>query len=98
MGDILTVRSARASDLSEIDALLGRSYPVLLKGHYPPSVMVTAVPVISKAQPRLLASGTYFVVLDEDDRIVGAGAHLPPGTSGTWSPITAWCAAASDAS
>ena len=82
MEKTLSVRAARASDLSEIDALFGRSYPVLLKGHYPPSVLVTAIPLISKAQPRLLTSGTYFVVLDEDARIVGAGGWTlgAPGT------------------
>lgn len=73
MADALTVRPTRLSDLAEIDALLSRAYPVLLKPHYPPSVLVTAIPHISKAQPRLLASGTYFAVLDETGRIVGAG-------------------------
>ncbi len=73
MGKALTVRVARPSDLAEIDALLSRAYPVLLKPHYPPSVLVTAIPHISKAQPKLLASGTYFAVLDVTDRIVGAG-------------------------
>lgn len=77
MEDALTVRRARASDLAEIDALLGRSYPSLLKDHYPPSVLVTAIPLLSRAQPRLLASGTYFVVLDGTARVVGAGGWTP---------------------
>ncbi len=82
MGHSLTARTAVASDLSEIDALLGRSYPALLKDHYPPSVLVTAIPLISKAQPGLIASGTYFVVLDDAGRIVGAGGwtSVEPGT------------------
>ena len=72
MSDTLFIRAARPTDLPEIDALLARSYPVLLKNAYPPSTLVTAVPLISKAQPRLIASGTYFVVSD-DRQIVGAG-------------------------
>lgn len=68
----LSIRRATPTDLAAVDALLGRSYPALLKRHYPPSLLVTAIPLISKAQPRLLATGTYFVVTDEDD-VVGAG-------------------------
>lgn len=73
MGETLTVRQSGKGDLAAVDALLGRSYPALLKDHYPPSLLVTAIPAISKAQPRLLASGTYFVVEDEAGQIVGAG-------------------------
>ncbi len=82
MGKTLTVRQAKAGDLAEIDALLGRSYPALLKDHYPPSLLVTAIPLISKAQPKLLASGTYFVVEDETGALVGAGGWtaVAPGT------------------
>lgn len=68
----LTIRAAAGPDMAEIDALLARSYPALLKDHYPPSLLVTAVPIISRAQPRLIASGTYFVVVDRN-KIVGAG-------------------------
>ena len=68
----LTLRTAEASDIEALDRLFGQSYPVLLKPDYPPSVLVTAVPLISKAQPGLIASGTYFVICDGED-IVGAG-------------------------
>ena len=83
MTDTLTVRPATPGDLAAVDALLGRSYPALLKGSYPPSLLVTAIPLISKAQPRLLASGTYFVVVDGEE-IVGAGGwtRAMPGTGG----------------
>ena len=77
----LIVRRSQPSDLAEIDALLGESYPILLKPDYPPSILVTAVPLISKAKPELVASGSYFVVSDEG-AIVGAGgwtAAAPPG-------------------
>ena len=81
MDQTLTVRAATLADLADIDALLGRSYPVLLKEAYPPSLLVTAIPLISKAQPRLIASGTYFVV-EEAGVIVGAGGwtRAAPGT------------------
>lgn len=69
---MVTIRTATRSDLAAVDALLARSYPRLLKADYPPSVLVTALPLISKAQPRLLASGTYYVA-ELDGVIVGAG-------------------------
>ncbi len=69
------IRVARPDDLSAVDALLGRSYPRLLKGDYPPSIMVTIVPVISRAKPELLASGRYFLVEDMDGRVLGAGGY-----------------------
>ena len=84
MTDTFTVRPTRPSDLPEIDALLARAYPSLLKPHYSPSVLVMAIPHISKAQPKLLASGTYFAVQDKGARIVGAGGWTAtePGSVG----------------
>jgi len=78
----LTVRTALAADFGAVDALLARSYPAILKADYAPSVLVTAIPLISKAQPRLVMSGTYFVVEDTVGEIVGAGGWTrvaPPG-------------------
>ncbi|MDJ0821040.1 MAG: GNAT family N-acetyltransferase [Paracoccaceae bacterium] len=72
MTDALTLRAATPGDLAELDLLFQRSYTRLLKADYPPSVLVTAVPIIARAQPALLASGTFFVV-ENGDAIVGAG-------------------------
>lgn len=69
----LTVRPTSASDTAAVDALLARSYPALLKVDYPPSVLVTAIPIISRAQPRLLASGTYYLAETAEGEVVGAG-------------------------
>lgn len=82
MDDLLSIRTTSRTDLAEIDALFGRSYPALLKAHYPPSLLVTAIPLIAKANPRLVTSGTYFAVTDQAGAIVGAGgwtASAPPG-------------------
>jgi GNAT superfamily N-acetyltransferase len=73
----LLVRPARRADLAAVDALLARSYPALLKADYPPSVMVTAVPLLARANPGLMASGHYFVVADDTGAIVGAGGCTP---------------------
>ncbi|MEO8530039.1 MAG: GNAT family N-acetyltransferase [Deltaproteobacteria bacterium] len=82
----LTIRLARPADLLELDALFARSYPFLLKHDYPPSVLVTALPLISKANPRLLGSGTYYVALREGC-IIGAGGWSWAGPQGGPSPL-----------
>lgn len=71
------IRLARPDDLAALDQLFGRSYPRLLKADYPPSVLVTALPLISRAQPALLASGTFRVAEWEDGRLVAAGGWTP---------------------
>ena len=68
----ITIRTASLGDLTAVDAVFARAYPALLKLDYPPSVLVTALPLISRAQPRLLASGTFYLA-EINDTIVGAG-------------------------
>lgn len=87
-GDPLHIRLSEPGDLEALDALFARSYPVSMKHHYPPSVLVTALPLISKAQPALLASGSYFVA-ERAGGLVAAGGwtmQAPgsgPGQRGT---------------
>jgi GNAT superfamily N-acetyltransferase len=77
MSDLtFVVRVAGPEDLAGVDALLARAYPRLLKADYPPSVLVTALPLISRAQPALLRSGTYYVA-ETEAGIVGAGGWTP---------------------
>lgn len=76
MSEDILVRVATSSDLSAVDDLLSRSYPALLKHNYPPSVLVTILPLISKANPALLRSGSYYVA-ELDGVIVGAGGWTP---------------------
>jgi len=81
--DQMTIRTTTIADLSAVDALLARSFAVQLKGEYPTSTLVMAAPLISRARPGLLASGTYFAVHDRG-RIVGAGGwswSAPTGVS-----------------
>ncbi|MEL6420413.1 MAG: GNAT family N-acetyltransferase [Pseudomonadota bacterium] len=66
------VRPSTKADMAAVDVLLARTYPKLLKADYPPSVLVTALPIISRARPELLVCGTYYVA-DEDGAVIGAG-------------------------
>jgi GNAT superfamily N-acetyltransferase len=85
----LSLRTAQPDDLPGVDLLLSRSYPRLLARDYPPSVLVTAVPLIARAKPDLLASGRYYVVEDAGGRILGAGGYslaLPARRTGPDDP------------
>ena len=86
MAETLTVRTARPSDLAAVDALLSRSYPALVRGDYPPSVVVLALPLLARANPKLLASGTYHVAEAEDGAILGAGGWTSSGLQGVREP------------
>jgi GNAT superfamily N-acetyltransferase len=69
---MLTIRPATLRDIGAVDLLLRRSYGPLLRADYPPSALVLALPVMARAQPRLLASGRYFLAEDEG-AVLGAG-------------------------
>ncbi len=82
MSNTMTIRPTTKDDIASIDALLAASYPVLLKPDYPPSILVTAIPIISHAQPRLLACGTYFGVFDADGQAIAAGGWTQAAPGG----------------
>lgn len=67
------VRQSDAGDLAQVDELLARAYPKLLKPDYPASVLVTAIPRIARANPSLLSSGSYYVAENCNGSIIGCG-------------------------
>jgi hypothetical protein len=77
---MLRIRATTKRDIAAVDALLLRAYPRLLKGAYPPSTLVRALPLIGRAQHALVACGTYYVV-EEESVVLGAGGWTvaPPG-------------------
>jgi len=83
----LTIRTATRADLAAVDTLLAGSYPILLKPDYAPSVLVTAVPLIARAQPRLLASGSYYLVCDQTGGIAAAGGWSWTEPTGGLGPV-----------
>ncbi|MEM6466891.1 MAG: GNAT family N-acetyltransferase [Pseudomonadota bacterium] len=72
----LQIQTATRRHIPQIEALLSKSYTRLLARDYPPSIMVTAVPQISKAQPALIASGRYFMAV-RDGRLLAVGGWSP---------------------
>jgi GNAT superfamily N-acetyltransferase len=77
----LSLRRSSLADLSAVDILLSRSYRRLLASDYPPSTMVLALPLITRARPELLASGSYFLAEDPEGRVLAAGGWTRGGPS-----------------
>ncbi len=83
----VSIRPATIQDIEPVDGLLSVSYPKLLKSDYAPSTMVTALPLISRAQPALVTCGTYFV-LEEGGAMHAAGGWTRGAPKGsTYVPL-----------
>ena len=68
----MQIRPATPEDFPAVEALLGRSYPALMADAYEPAVLSRALPLMTKANPDLLASGTFYLAQDAGG-IVGCG-------------------------
>ena len=84
----IEVRQSNASDTFAIDTLLRRSYPRLLEPYYSPSVLVTAIPLIARANLKLVTSGTYFVALDTqaENALIACGGWTAQSPFGELEP------------
>ena len=67
------MRVATGDDAAAVSRLLERSYGELMAGHYPASLLASALPFITKANPALLESGRYALVEDDDGALLAAG-------------------------
>jgi GNAT superfamily N-acetyltransferase len=67
-----SIRNSNLQDASDISALLEASYASQLEGSYSPGVLARALPLMTKANPRLLGSGTYYVA-ETGTELVGCG-------------------------
>jgi N-acetylglutamate synthase-like GNAT family acetyltransferase len=67
-----SLRIALPEDAERVTAMLWASYPVLLATDYNADFLARALPLMCRANPSLLASGTYYVAEVAGD-IVGCG-------------------------
>lgn len=76
------IRIAGPADFDAVGALLVVSYSSLLAAGYESDVLRRALPFMTKAQPALLASGTYYVAESAPGNLVGCGGWTAsrPGT------------------
>ena len=77
-----SIRIAKPTDSDAVGALLVASYSSLLKASYDSDLLARALPHITKANPTLLACGTYYVAETKLGDVVGCGGWTPemPGT------------------
>jgi GNAT superfamily N-acetyltransferase len=76
------LRIATPADEAAVSALLHASYSELLAPDYAADLLQKLLPIIGKASPSLLASGTFFVAEDQRAMLLGCGGWTReiPGT------------------
>ena len=74
MAEHMRLRRSVATDLEPLNRLFMDSYPVLLAADYAPDLLDRALPLIARANPGLLVSGSYYLAEPED-----GGAPLAAG-------------------
>ena len=72
----IAIRIATPDDAEGVSDVLRASYGTLLPAHYTPAEMAAMLPIIVRANPKLLASGTYYVAV-EGDAYLGCGGWTP---------------------
>ncbi len=80
-----TIRVAVPADEASITALLEVSYAALMPQSYGAEVLTAALPLMGRANPALLTSGTYYLATIDDRQVVGCGGWTlqRPGTGET---------------
>lgn len=68
-------------DEAAVTVLTKSSYGTLMRSAYEPALLEKLLPIIAKANPRLLASGTYYLMVSAGGEVIGAGgwSHEQPG-------------------
>jgi GNAT superfamily N-acetyltransferase len=76
------IRQATPADGEAVTRMLEASYATLMQPAYEPLRLAAALFVMTRANPKLLASGTYYAAVLADGRIAGAGGWSleRPGT------------------
>lgn len=68
-----TVRPATPDDAAAVSAVLDASYRTLFRGWYPDDLLAGVFPLVTRANPDLLATGRYFVAVDGAGRVIACG-------------------------
>ena len=85
-----TLRVAVPGDGARLTALFAASYPALMAGAYPDTLLSAVLPLMTRANPALLASGTYHIAETAGGEIIGGGGWTPAHpASGEIAPETA---------
>lgn len=77
-----TLRTALPGDLADVTRLLEISYRQLMPSAYGQAATEALLPIIGRAKPELLASGSYYLAVTDEGAVIGAGGWTTgrPGT------------------
>jgi GNAT superfamily N-acetyltransferase len=80
----MRLRVAMIEDAAAIGAVLRASYGTLMAGAYPPELLASALPPMTRANPELLGSGRYYLVEAGTGECLGCGgwSDRPPDGPG----------------
>jgi len=73
MSTDFTTRVASPEDEKSVTALLQASYPRLMSCRYPQEILSVILPTITKANPFLLSSGTFYIAEIANKLVIGCG-------------------------
>ena len=80
----ITIRVAQPGDLEALTRLIAASYATLVDGSYDRGALAEAMPLMARANPALLASGSYFVAeIAGEAAGCGGWTREKPGTKET---------------
>ena len=82
MAEAFRVRVAAPDDAEPIGTLLRASYPSLMLPGYSAAVLARALPLMVRATPALLRSGTYYLVEGPGRALAGCGGWRAAGRAG----------------
>lgn len=71
--EAISIRPACPADEAVVAALLKASYAPLMAPFYEAEALAAVLPAMTRANPHLLASGTYYLALDFSGQAVGCG-------------------------
>jgi N-acetylglutamate synthase-like GNAT family acetyltransferase len=69
----IRVRVASLDDVDAVDEILQLSYPILMAPGYSEELLARALPLMVRANPALLRSGTFYLAEARDGAVVGCG-------------------------
>jgi N-acetylglutamate synthase-like GNAT family acetyltransferase len=73
MAGDLKIRVAQPKDATRIDALLQACYPPLMAGSYKAGLLARVLPLMTRSNPALLCSGSYYLAEMVSGEVTGCG-------------------------
>ena len=87
MAEHIVVRVADPDDAVAVETVLRASYTNLMAPGYPADVLARALPLMVRANPALLRSGSYYLAEGPDGTVAGCGGWTLERPGAVHAPI-----------